>query len=146
MWTKTDRFIFSVGIYNYLINPNMDNRTIIDWRNIMENSIYNNPENDPKELEDEELIEPVKLKFQKFLENEEFYLSKISTKLQKIKETPELVIAILISFSIEVEELQKQNSNIEQNFSLIVKSYSRMTQDLIGTDYMMLVNSIIRNR
>ena len=154
MWTKTDRFVFSVGIYNYLINPNIDTKTIIDWPNIIENSIYSNPKNEleKKELEEINLVELAKARFQKFLDKQEFYQDQIGCKLQKIRETPELVIAILISFCIEEEEIKELESTKEieeknfSDFSQIVKSYSRMTQDLIGTDYMMLVNSIIRNK
>ncbi len=133
MWNKTERFVLATGIYEYLLEPTHISENAINWNFIVDNCLYKEEEIDYDKIE---------LRFNIFINNQQFYLDKIQLYLQDLTITPHIVISILISFFIEIDEaLAKSEEIIEGNF---LGKYPRLTQEVIAGEYTSLVNAIVR--
>lgn len=134
MWNKTERFVLAVGLYEYLLEPSHISNNEINWNFIQDNCFYTNEEID---------IDKLNNRFITFIQNDNFYLNKVNRYLQNSTVTPQIVISILISFFIEIDETLANNDNkLEHNF---LGKYPRLTQEVIAGEYTSLVNAIVRN-
>jgi hypothetical protein len=132
MWNKIERFVLVTGIYDNLLEPTYYTDNDINWDFIIDNCLYQ------KETVDKEKIN---FRYNIFLNNKVLYLDKIKTYLQNFDMTPQIVIAILITFFIEVDEAIASNEILKGNF---LGKYPRLTQELIAGEYTSLINAIVR--
>lgn len=132
MWNKIERFVLVTGLYDYLLDPTYFNDSNINWDFIIDNCLYQ------KETVDKEKIN---FRYNIFLNNKVLYLDKIKTYLQNFDLTPQIVIAILITFFIEVDEALASDEKLKGNF---LGKYPRLTQELIAGEYTSLINAIVR--
>jgi hypothetical protein len=133
MWNKTERFVLATGLYEYLLEPTHISENAINWDFIVDNCLY--------QKDDIDLLK-IEKRFKIFLQNEDLYINKIEQYLQNLTITPQIVISILISFFIEIDEsLAKSDETIEGNF---LGKYPRLTQEVIAGEYTSLVNAIVR--
>jgi hypothetical protein len=133
MWNKVERFVLVTGLYDYLLDPELYSNQDIDWQFLVENCLYSSQEIS---------LESVINRYEVFLNNQDYYFEKIKKYLQNFQVTPQIVIAILLTFFIEVDEsLAINNDSLNENF---LGKYPRITQELIAGEYTSLVNAIIR--
>ena len=132
MWNKIERFVLVTGLYDYLLDPTYYTDNNINWDFIIDNCLYQ------KETVD---IEKINFRYNIFLNNKVLYFDKIKTYLQNFDITPQIVIAILITFFIEVDEAVADKEVLKGNF---LGKYPRLTQELIAGEYTSLINAIVR--
>jgi hypothetical protein len=132
MWNKVERFVLVTGLYDYLLEPELYSTIDIDWNFIVDNCLYK------EELID---LERIKFRYSIFIDNKDLYLSKIKSYLQNLHITPQIVIAILATFFIELDEAIANNDVLKENF---LGKYPRITQELIAGEYTALINAVVR--
>jgi hypothetical protein len=133
MWNKTERFVLATGIYEHMLEPTHISENLINWNFIVDNCLYSGEKIDESKVEN---------RFNIYLQNQDLYLKKLNNYLQNLSITPQIVISILISFFIEIDEaLAMSDEKIESNF---LGKYPRLTQEVIAGEYTSLVNAIVR--
>jgi transcription termination factor NusB len=134
MWNKVERFVLVTGIYNHLMynQMKMDTEIEIDWDFIANNCLY---------LKENYDLDDVKNRFKNYFEHSDKFDSLVKEYLTNLDITPLIVIAILITFFLEIDESSKRDDTTTINF---LGKYPRLTQELIAGEYTSLINAIIR--
>lgn len=134
MWNKVERFVLVTAIYDQLMYNQMDMGTEIeiDWDFIANNCLYLSEDCD---------IEDIKDRCKLYLEDQDSYVSRVKEYLSNYDITPLIVIAILITFFLEVDESSSRDRTASISF---LGKYPRLTQELIAGEYTSLINAIIR--